>query len=196
MSNWRFYVGFRYLCAEIINQNTWKEEQKTWSKSALFYKYNIKLRATAWAVLTQLNVQPAAVHLFTALWLAVATCFEQTAAAVLQQLLPCAACDINWETFWLSIVTSVKSWTLEDCNRQRHSTSDRWGSKSERTGRRMLGGKGVVQGSWRPRYWTRFLLCKANRNLKDRACLPLQVLKDKWLLTMNDIPDLLHFIIM
>ena len=78
--------------------------------------------------------------------------------------------------FRLSIVTSVKSWTLEDSIRQRHSTSDRWGSKSERTGRGMLGGKGVVQGSWRRCYWTGSLLYKVNRNLKDRACIPLQVL--------------------
>lgn len=49
-----------------------------------------------------------------------------------------------------------------------------------RTGRRMLGGKGVVQGSWRPRYWTGFLLCKVNRIWMDRICISLQVLINEW----------------
>lgn len=50
-----------------------------------------------------------------------------------------------------------------------------------RTGRRIIEGKGVVQGSWRPRYWTGFMLCKVNRIWMDRTCDPLQVL---W---MNDL---------
>lgn len=84
------------------------------------------------------------------------------------------------ETFWLSITTSVKSQTLEDWSGQRHSTSDRWGSESERTGRRMLGGEGVVQGSWRPRYWTGFLLvCEVNRKWMARACISQHVLINK-----------------
>lgn len=164
---------------QIVNQKYMWESLFTWSSQhcSISTTRNMTLNCLELHELLWINVQPAVAHLFTPFLLAAAACFKQTAAAVLQQLPPCAASDINWETFWLSIVTSVKSWTLENCNRQRHSTSDRWGSKSERTGRRMLRGRGVVQGSWRPRYWTRFLLCKANRNLKDRACIPLQVLR-------------------
>lgn len=49
-----------------------------------------------------------------------------------------------------------------------------------RTGRRIIEGKGVVQGSWRPRYWTGFMLCKVNRIWMDRTCDPLQVLMNEW----------------
>lgn len=49
-----------------------------------------------------------------------------------------------------------------------------------RTGRRRIEGKGVVQGSWRPRYWTGFMLCKVNRIWMDRTCDPLQVLMNEW----------------
>ncbi len=52
---------------------------------------------------------------------------------------------------------------------------------SERMGKRMLGGKGGVQGSWRPRFWMWFLLCKVNRIWMD---IHPQVLINK--LSLND----------
>lgn len=144
-----------------------------WSYQQLFQLFSLQLRARQVELFWFCDVYHTQTHLFI-------KCCPAVIAAVC--LFRATLCTRAGKHFDLSITTSVKRLTLEDWIRQRHSTSDRWGSESERTGRRMLGGKGVVQDSWRPRYWTRFLLCKVNRIWMDRSCISLQVLINRWLL--------------
>lgn len=162
-----------FLLLKMVNsKGSWKKEEVQWSYQHCSFHSSYRYSCTS-------------VSCSNSVMFTVPRCIISF-GSVLQYLLLSACFKLLCEQELGNVLTEHRHicQTLEDCIRQRHSTSDRWGSESERTGRRMLGGKRVVQGSWRPRYWTGFLLSKVNRIWMDRTCIPLQVLINEW--SLND----------
>lgn len=128
-----------------------------------------------------MSIVPAAVHQCELFWFGEVYRARVHRIIRLFPALIAAVCEQELETFFSTehrcICQRVGPWRTASASDIPPLTGE---EVRVRTGRRMLGGKGEVQGSWRPRYWTGFLVCKVNRIWMDRICISLQVLINEW----------------